>query len=415
MTTYNTGNPIGSSDPKDLFDNAQALDVAVNSEASAFTDRLGQTRKTYKGIEEDAAVFSATAVAAAATATMKAGEAATSAGNAATSATGASSSKTDAAASATAAWTSASNAAASATAAANSATSAASSATTATAQAGNAATSATAAANSATDAAANSSAAATSATQAASSMAAAATSATNAAASASAAEAAAQAASNALESTASNIQMDGVQSAGALSTAARGDHRHPTDTSRAPINSPNLTGTPTAPTAPAGTNTTQLATTAFVTSAVSSMTIAGASETVAGKIEIATSAEAIAGTDTARAITPAGLRSGLNASGSAPVFACRAWVNFNGTGTVAIRASGNVSSITDNGTGNYTVNFTTAMPDTNYAVVCTTSENTNNPRTAGKIASTTSSVTIKTINNLMGVLDCGFIDLAIFR
>ena len=56
----------------------------------------------------------------------------------------------------------------------------------------------------------------------------------------------------------------------------------------------------------------------------------------------------------------------LNASGSAPVYACRAWVNFNGTGTVAIRASGNVSSITDNGTGNYTVNFTTAMPDANY-------------------------------------------------
>lgn len=45
----------------------------------------------------------------------------------------------------------------------------------------------------------------------------------------------------------------------------------------------------------------------------------------------------------------------------------RAWVNFNGTGTVAIRASGNVSSITDNGTGDYTINFTTAMPDANYS------------------------------------------------
>jgi hypothetical protein len=51
-----------------------------------------------------------------------------------------------------------------------------------------------------------------------------------------------------------------------------------------------------------------------------------------------------------------------------PEFQCRAWVNFNGTGTVAIRSSGNVTSITDNGTGNYTINFTTAMPDTNYAV-----------------------------------------------
>jgi hypothetical protein len=52
----------------------------------------------------------------------------------------------------------------------------------------------------------------------------------------------------------------------------------------------------------------------------------------------------------------------------ATAYGCRAWVNFNGTGTVAIRASGNVSSITDNGTGNYTINFTTAMPDANYAM-----------------------------------------------
>lgn len=55
----------------------------------------------------------------------------------------------------------------------------------------------------------------------------------------------------------------------------------------------------------------------------------------------------------------------------ATAYGCRAWVNFNGTGTVAIRASGNVSSITDNGTGDYTVNFTAAMPDANYSVVVT--------------------------------------------
>lgn len=54
-------------------------------------------------------------------------------------------------------------------------------------------------------------------------------------------------------------------------------------------------------------------------------------------------------------------------SGSAPLFAARAWVNFNSIGTVAIRASGNVTSITDNNTGDYTVNFTTAMPDADYA------------------------------------------------
>ena len=55
-------------------------------------------------------------------------------------------------------------------------------------------------------------------------------------------------------------------------------------------------------------------------------------------------------------------------SGTAPIYPCRAWVNFNGTGTPAIRASGNVSSIGDFGTGTYDVNFTTALPDANYSV-----------------------------------------------
>jgi|GEM_PF-1635908 len=55
----------------------------------------------------------------------------------------------------------------------------------------------------------------------------------------------------------------------------------------------------------------------------------------------------------------------------ATAFGVRAWVNFNGTGAVAIRASGNVTSITDNGTGDYTINFTNAMPDADYAVLGT--------------------------------------------
>ena len=63
--------------------------------------------------------------------------------------------------------------------------------------------------------------------------------------------------------------------------------------------------------------------------------------------------------------------------GTAPLYMCRAWVNFNGTGTVAIRGSGNVSSITDNGTGNYTINFTTAMPDANYAATGMCNDNGN--------------------------------------
>jgi len=56
------------------------------------------------------------------------------------------------------------------------------------------------------------------------------------------------------------------------------------------------------------------------------------------------------------------------ASGSAPSFSARAWINFNGS-SASIRASGNVTSLTDNGTGDFTVNFTTAMADTNYAPI----------------------------------------------
>lgn len=62
---------------------------------------------------------------------------------------------------------------------------------------------------------------------------------------------------------------------------------------------------------------------------------------------------------------------GLPGEGDAPIYSARAWVNFNGTGTVAIRAAGNVSSITDVGAGNYYINFSTPMPHANYAVVYT--------------------------------------------
>lgn len=78
---------------------------------------------------------------------------------------------------------------------------------------------------------------------------------------------------------------------------------------------------------------------------------------------------AIANAERAR-IDTTGQRSTVILNGSTlyPAYDCRAWVNFNGTGVVAIRASGNVTSITDNGTGDYTVNFTTAMADASYAV-----------------------------------------------
>jgi hypothetical protein len=80
----------------------------------------------------------------------------------------------------------------------------------------------------------------------------------------------------------------------------------------------------------------------------------------------AASAADIVGQIGATAVTNATKLS--TASGSAPSYSARAWVNFNGQGTVAIQASGNVSSVTDNGVGNYTVNFTVAMQDANYAI-----------------------------------------------
>jgi hypothetical protein len=84
---------------------------------------------------------------------------------------------------------------------------------------------------------------------------------------------------------------------------------------------------------------------------------------------IASTAEAEAGTNNTNFITPLRMREGFNATGSAPVYACRAWVNFDGTTSPGtIRASGNVSSVTKNGTGDYTVNFTTALPDINFSI-----------------------------------------------
>jgi hypothetical protein len=97
--------------------------------------------------------------------------------------------------------------------------------------------------------------------------------------------------------------------------------------------------------------------------------LGGGDLTISADLAAATTEQAQAGTANDVAITPLRLREGLNASGSAPIYACRAWVNFNGTTSPpTIRDSGNVSSVTRNGTSDYTVNFTTAMPDANYAI-----------------------------------------------
>jgi hypothetical protein len=94
-------------------------------------------------------------------------------------------------------------------------------------------------------------------------------------------------------------------------------------------------------------------------------------------------------------------------SGSAPIYGARAWVNFNGTGTVAIRASGNVSSITDNSTGDYTLNFTTAMPDASYSLVGTsiaydTSQTGNSVAISGTNTGSPTTMTTSAVRILTG-------------
>jgi hypothetical protein len=111
-------------------------------------------------------------------------------------------------------------------------------------------------------------------------------------------------------------------------------------------------------------------------------------------------------------------------SGTAPLYMARAWVNFNGTGTVAIRASGNVTNITDNGTGDYTVNFTTAMTDANYSVVAgangRATDTTPDVGVTVGVGATTTSGSVATgtrivIGNPSSAEDCAVVTLAVFR
>jgi hypothetical protein len=105
--------------------------------------------------------------------------------------------------------------------------------------------------------------------------------------------------------------------------------------------------------------------------------------------------------------------------GSAVIgYGCRAWVNFNGTGTPAIRASGNVSSITDNGTGLFTANYTTAMPDGNYTSNITTrytgSGDTLVSCIQGSSFSTTS-IAVRIMDSGFALKDPTEVSIAIFR
>lgn len=112
----------------------------------------------------------------------------------------------------------------------------------------------------------------------------------------------------------------------------------------------------------------------------------------------------------------------FNSAGT-EVYTVKAWVNFNGTGTVAIRSSGNVSSISDNGVGAFTVNFTTAMPDVNYSVVAMTGNaGSGTATTVSALAQlpvdgtySTGAVAIRTFNISNAVDDYRTVSVAIFR
>lgn len=155
----------------------------------------------------------------------------------------------------------------------------------------------------------------------------------------------------------------------------------------------------------AAASTATTATTATTANTVASSAFASASENAAGTIEN-------------KPVDPLGIREALNATGTAPVYACRAWVNFNGTGSpITIYGSGNVSSITDNGVGEYTVNFTTSMPDANYCGQYTASDSLNSAIMGGLQSNTAGSAKVNATTRIdsAGRIDVAFVSVAIFR
>ena len=104
----------------------------------------------------------------------------------------------------------------------------------------------------------------------------------------------------------------------------------------------------------------------------------------------------------------------------ATAYGCRAWVNFNGTtaSPSTIRGSGNVSSVTKNGTGDYTINFTTAMADANYAVTACNGYSSitaaDASRSVNTVSYATGSVRVVSTRNAVAN-DIEFMNLAIFR
>jgi hypothetical protein len=130
---------------------------------------------------------------------------------------------------------------------------------------------------------------------------------------------------------------------------------------KANLASPTFTGSPAAPTPAGGNNSTLIATTAYVQGELTAKAPL-ASPTFTGDPKAPTPSPGDNDTSIATTAFVAAAIAALSSD-------VKAWVNFNGTGTVAINASKNVSSITDNGVGDYTINFTSALANANYGVV----------------------------------------------
>jgi len=130
-------------------------------------------------------------------------------------------------------------------------------------------------------------------------------------------------------------------------------------------------------------------------------------------------AEKNAGTETdVRGFSPADVKDMVDIN--APSFQCKAWARFDSEGTLSISASGNVSSITDNGTGDYTINFATALDDSDYAILGTAdnAEGTITPALIGpgkNYAPTASSCRLFVINNSGSSRDSAFASVAFIR
>ena len=121
-------------------------------------------------------------------------------------------------------------------------------------------------------------------------------------------------------------------------------------TGLAPLASPTFTGVPAGPTAAAATNTTQLATTAFV-----QQEVPAASTTAAGKVELATNAEVVTGTDTSRAVVPAALHAGKSVLGTLTASTSGTAINFTGIPAWAKRITVMFNAMSTNGTSPPTV------------------------------------------------------------